>query len=388
MTIKENKKRNYIIAHDPKSDELLLEIKNRKDINGIRLQKLLSLPDLSRKENSPLKFIVDKIVAMPEFKNFDVITTPEIVSVRDIFDLLNAPADHPSRKETDTYYVNKDYVLRTQTTVMWTFYLQRPEVRKQLEEYGELGLLSFGKVFRKDEIDRNHFPVFHQVDGLYLCKTKDKAIGLKDLQDILEKIAKNIYGESANYKFLEDTFPFTDPSTQIEIQRNNDWLEIVGAGVVHKQVLANLGIDPNIYNGWAFGFGLERLAMIKNNISDIRIFWSEDPRITKQFTNIDSQYQEVSKYPMTYRDISFVVSKKTSLNNYYEIVRDCADNLVEEVKLSDKYENKEKFGEDKISYTFRIIYRSPERTLTNEEVNIIQERIQEKTIKELNAKIR
>ena len=388
MTIKENKKRNYIIAHDPKSDELLLEIKNRKDINGIRLQKLLSLPDLSRKENSPLKFIVDKIVAMPEFKNFDVITTPEIVSVRDIFDLLNAPADHPSRKETDTYYVNKDYVLRTQTTVMWTFYLQRPEVRKQLEEYGELGLLSFGKVFRKDEIDRNHFPVFHQVDGLYLCKTKDKAIGLKDLQDILEKIAKNIYGESANYKFLEDTFPFTDPSTQIEIQRNNDWLEIVGAGVVHKQVLANLGIDPNIYNGWAFGFGLERLAMIKNNISDIRIFWSEDPRITKQFTNINSQYQEVSKYPMTYRDISFIVSKETSLNNYYEIVRDCADNLVEEVKLSDKYENKEKFGENKISYTFRIIYRSPERTLTNEEVNIIQERIQEKTIKELNAKIR
>lgn len=388
MTIKENKKRNYIIAHDPKSDELLLEIKNRKDINGIRLQKLLSLPDLSRKENSPLKFIVDKIVAMPEFKNFDVITTPEIVSVRDIFDLLNAPADHPSRKETDTYYVNKDYVLRTQTTVMWTFYLQRPEVRKQLEEYGELGLLSFGKVFRKDEIDRNHFPVFHQVDGLYLCKTKDKAIGLKDLQDILEKIAKNIYGESANYKFLEDTFPFTDPSTQIEIQRNNDWLEIVGAGVVHKQVLANLGIDPNIYNGWAFGFGLERLAMIKNNISDIRIFWSEDPRITKQFTNINSQYQEVSKYPMTYRDISFIVSKETSLNNYYEIVRDCADNLVEEVKLSDKYENKEKFGENKISYTFRIIYRSPERTLTNEEVNIIQEKIQEKTIKELNAKIR
>jgi phenylalanyl-tRNA synthetase alpha chain len=388
MTIKENKKRNYIVAHDSQSDELLLEIKDRKDVNGMRLQKLLNLPDLSRKENSPLKFIVDKIVAMPEFKDFDVITTPEIVSVRDIFDLLNAPLDHPSRKETDTYYVNKDYVLRTQTTVMWTFYLQRPEVKKQLEEYGELGLLSFGKVFRKDEIDKNHFPAFHQVDGLYLCKTEDKKIGLKDLQDILEGIAKNIFGESANYRFLQDTFPFTDPSTQIEVQRGNEWLEIVGAGVVHKQVLANLGIDPNIYNGWAFGFGLERLAMIKNNISDIRIFWSEDPRITKQFTNIDSQYQEVSKYPMTYRDISFIVSKETSLNNYYEIVRDCAGNLVEEVKLSDKYENKEKFGEDKISYTFHIVYRSPERTLTSEEVNAIQEKIQEKTIKELNAKIR
>jgi len=388
MEKNEKNKRNYIVAHDPKSDELLLEIKNRKDINGIRLQKLLSLPDLSRKENSPLKFIVDKILALPEFKDFDVIDIPEIVSVRNIFDLLNAPLDHPSRKETDTYYVNKDYVLRTQTTVMWPFYLQRPEVIKQLEEEGEIGLLSYGKVFRKDEIDRSHFPVFHQVDGLYLCRTKDKAIGLKDLQNVLEKIAKSIYGESANYKFLEDTFPFTDPSAKIEIQRGNDWLEIVGAGVVHKKVLANLNIDPNIYNGWAFGFGLERLAMIKNNIPDIRIFWSEDPRITKQFTSIDSQYKEVSKYPMTYRDISFIVPKETSLNNYYEIVRDCADNLVEEVKLSDKYENKEKFGEDKISYTFRIVYRSPERTLTSEEVNLIQEKIQEKTIKELNAKIR
>ncbi len=388
MEKNEKNKRNYIVAHDPISDELLLEIKNREDINGIRLQKLLSLPDLSRKDNSPLKFIVDKILALPEFKDFDVIDIPEIVSVRNIFDLLNAPLDHPSRKETDTYYVNKDYVLRTQTTVMWPFYLQRPEVIKQLEKDGEIGLLSYGKVFRKDEIDRSHFPVFHQVDGLYLCKTKDRVIGLKDLQDVLEKIAKSIYGESANYKFLEDTFPFTDPSTQIEIQRGNDWLEIVGAGVVHKQVLANLNIDPNVYNGWAFGFGLERLAMIKNNIPDIRIFWSEDPRITKQFTNIDSQYQEVSKYPMTYRDISFIVSKETSLNNYYEIVRDCADTLVEEVKLSDKYENKEKFGENNISYTFRIVYRSPERTLTSEEVNLIQEKIQEKTIKELNATIR
>jgi len=307
--------------------------------------------------------------------------------------LKNFENFNPKFNPNPKYYfdkkdVNKEYVLRTQTTVMWTFYLQRPEVKKQLEEYGEIGLLSFGKVFRKDEIDRNHFPVFHQVDGLYLCKTKDKEIGLKDLQDVLEKIAKSIFGESVNYRFLKDTFPFTDPSTQIEVQRGNDWLEIVGAGVVHKQVLANLGIDPNIYNGWAFGFGLERLAMIKNNIPDIRIFWSEDSRITKQFTSIDSQYQEVSKYPMTYRDISFIVSKETNLNNYYEIVRDYAENLIEEVKLSDKYENKEKFGEDKISYTFRIIYRSPERTLTSEEVNAIQEKIQERTIKELNAKIR
>jgi len=382
------KERQYIVADDPIAEKLEQEIKTKKDTNATRIQRLLSLPDLSRRENSPIKFIIDKIVAIPEFKDFDVIKIPEIVSVRNIFDLLNAPKDHPSRKETDTYFLDKDYVLRTQTTVMWPFYLQRPEVIKQLEEAGEIGLLSFGKVYRKDEIDRSHFPIFHQIDGLYICKIKDKEIGMKELQDVLSMIAKNLYGDSVNYRFLEDSFPFTDPSTQIEIQQGDKWLEIVGAGVVHKQVLKNLNIDPKVYNGWAFGFGIERLAMVKMGIPDIRIFWSEDPRITGQFKDINSQYKEVSKFPMTYRDISFIIDKSTSLNNYYEIVRDCAGNLVEAVETVDKYENEEKFGKDKISYTFRITYRSPERTLTNEEINIIQDTIRTRTVQDLNAVLR
>ena len=381
-------KRQYIVADDPTAKELAEEIKTKKDTNALRIQRLLSLPDLSRKEGSPIKFIIDKIVAIPEFKNFDVIKIPEIVSVRDNFDLLNAPQDHPSRKETDTYFLNKDYVLRTQTTVMWPFYLQRPEVVKQLEKAGEIGLLSHGKVYRKDEIDRSHFPIFHQIDGLYLCKKKNKEIGMKELQEVLSMIAKNLYGDKVNYRFLEDTFPFTDPSTQIEIQQGDKWLEIVGAGVVHKQVLKNLNIDPEIYNGWAFGFGIERLAMVKMGIPDIRIFWSEDPRITSQFKDINSQYKEVSKFPMTYRDISFIIDKSTSLNNYYEIIRDCAGNLVEAVETLDKYENEEKFGKDKISYTFRIVYRSPERTLTNEEINVIQDTIRIRTAQDLKAVLR
>lgn len=380
--------REYILAEDPLSTRLKEELKEKTDTNSQRIKRLLALPDLSRKENSPIKFIADKILNMPEFLDFDVIEIPEIVSVRDNFDLLNAPLDHPSRKETDTYYVNKDYVLRTQTTVMWPFYLQRPETIEKLKKTGELKLLSFGKVFRKDEIDRSHYPVFHQVDGFYLCKTKDKEIGLKDLQSVLENIAKSIYGDSTKYAFLKDTFPFTDPSTQIEVEKDGKKLEIVGAGVVHKQVLANLNIDPAVYNGWAFGFGLERLAMAKMNIPDIRIFWSDDSRITKQFKNIDSQYKDVSKYPMTYRDISFIVDKKMSLNDYYEIVRDYAVDLIEEVKLLDKYEDDNKFGKDKISYTFRIEYCSPERTLTNIEINEIQAKIREKTEQELNAVLR
>ncbi len=381
-------KRNYLTVKDSVSEQFLKELKQKNDITAQRIKRLLTLPDLTLRENSPLKFIVDKILAMEMFKDFDVVEIPEIVSVRDNFDLLNAPLDHPSRKETDTYYVGKDYVLRTQTTVVWPFYLQKEEGRKKLEEDGEIGLLCYGKVFRKDEIDRNHFPVFHQIDGLYICKKEKKIIGILELQEILTAITKAIYGDSVAFRFLEDVFPFTHPSTQIEIQREDKWLEIVGAGVVHNQVLSNLGIDPSVYNGWAFGFGLERIAMAKMNIHDIRIFWSDDSRITGQFKDINSQYKEISKFPMTYRDISFIVDKNTSLNNYYEIVRDCAGNLVEQVELSDKYTDEKKFGMDKISYTFRIVYRSPERTLTNEEVNQIQEKIINKTKEELGAAIR
>jgi len=382
------KERRYISAEYPESKKLLKETEGRADVEGVRLKRMLALPDLTRKEHSPIKFIVDRILAMDMFKDFDVIDIPEIVSVRDNFDLLNAPKDHPSRSKSDTYYVDDNHILRTQTTVMWPFYLQRSEVRRELEETGELGLLSYGKVFRKDEIDRSHFPVFHQVDGLYICKKEIKEIGLSDLQEILVAIAKNIFGDNVEYQILDDVFPFTDPSTQIEIKVGDKWLEIVGAGIVHAQVLKNLNIDSEVYNGWAFGFGLERLAMIKNNVSDIRVFWSNDPRITSQFIDIDSQYHEVSKYPMTYRDISFVVDKGTSLNSYYEIVRDCAGDLVEEVEKTDEYENDEKFGSDKKSYTFRITYRSPERTLTNDEVNNIQEEIIKKTEEELGAQIR
>ncbi len=382
-------KRNYIVATDPIAEKLQNELTTKTDIKSERLKRLLALPDLSRKEGSPIKFIVDAVLSLPPFEKFDVIHFPEIVSVKNNFDLLNSPADHPSRKETDTYYVNPEYVLRTHTTTMWPFYLQREDAIRELETTGEVGLLAHGKVYRKDEIDRSHFPVFHQVDGLYICKKENKKLGLSELQEVLSAITKAVYGNDSVYRFLEDTFPFTDPSTQIEIQQGDKWLEVVGAGVVHTQVLKNLGIDPEVYNGWAFGFGLERLAMAKMNISDIRVFWSDDPRITSQFKNLESQYQEVSKYPMTYRDISFVVGKDVSLNSYYEIVRDCVkENIIEEVKMTDTYENAEKFGADKVSYTFRVVYRSPERTLTNEEVNKIQDEIIKRTQEELRAEIR
>jgi len=381
-------KENHIKIEDTFVEKLSTEIKKKDDINSLRIKKLLNYPDLSRMSNSPIKIILDRILAISRFKDFDIIEIPEIISVENNFDILNTASDHPSRKKTDTYYLNEDYVLRTHTTAMWSFYLKHSRAIENINKGEDLKCLSYGKVYRKDEIDRSHFPVFHQIDGLYICKKEKKIIGIKDLNEVLIDIAKSIYGESVEYKISEDTFPFTDPSVEIEVKKDDNWFEILGAGVVHEKVLENLNLDPAVYNGWAFGFGLERLAMAKMNIPDIRLFWSDNERVTSQFKDLQSQYKEVSKFPMTYRDISFIIDKETDLKNYYEIVRDYAENLIEEVSLIDKYENQEKLGIGKISYTFRITYRSHDRTLTNEEINKIQEKIRKKTEEELKATLR
>src|SRR6185436_17878885 len=136
-------------------------------------------------------------------------------------------------------------------------------------------------------------------------------------------LAKGIFGEKIEYQFIEDDFPYTVESLEMDIKFNGNWLEVNGAGLVNPIVMKNFGIDPEIYNGWAFGFG-ERLAMIKMEIPDIRIIWSEDPRITSQFKDINSKFKEVSKYPPVVRDISFIVDKSVALNTYYEVVRDIA----------------------------------------------------------------
>lgn len=380
--------RKEIAITDPREDALVEELKAKTDIKSERIKRLLNLPDLTKKENSPVKIVVDQILKLERFNDFDLVNFPRIVTVEQNFDLLNTPKDHPSRGETDTYYITKNDILRTQTTVMWSFYLKDPDILAKLENEGMVGALSTGIVFRKDEIDRNHFPAFHQIDGLLICKKDKKIITQKDLEEVQVDIAKSIFGKDVEWKFLVDSFPFTDPSVELDIKFGDKWMEVTGAGLVHNQVLKNLGLDPEVYNGWAFGFGLDRLAMVKMNINDIRVLWSTDERIVNQFQDINSKYKEVSKYPETSRDISFVVDKSVNLNNYYEIIRDYAENLIEEVRLLDSYENEEKFGKDKKSYTFRIVYRSIERTLTNEEINKIQEEIREKTEKDLSANLR
>jgi len=377
-----------IIIKNPEEDRLIKSLEARTDIKAERIKRLLRLPDLTKKENSPIKILVDQITKSSRFSDFDLVDFPRIVTVEQCLDLLNMPEAHPSRKETDTYFLDSVNILRTQTTAFWSFYLNDQKVLNKLKEDGYIGALCPGIIFRKDEVDRHHMNFFHQIDGLYICRKDQKIITQQDLKDAQVDLAKSIFGSEIEYKFIDDNFPYTVQSLEMDIMFKGEWMEVNGAGIVNPIVMKNFGIDPEIYNGWAFGFGLDRLAMVKMEIPDIRILWSEDPRITSQFKDINSKFKEVSKYPEITRDISFIISKNINLNNYFEIVRDYAENIIEEVKQVDEYIDDDKFGVDKKSYTFRIVYRSHERTLTNEEVNKIQDQIIAKTKDELNVAIR
>ena len=295
------------------------------------------------------------------------------------------PAGHPARSKSDTYYVDEENVLRTHDTVFWYYYLNDPDIKQRIQNKETLGALCYGKVYRKDEIDSRHMNVFHQFGGLYIAPDGVKTITPDDLKAALSEIARSIFGDSVEFRFYDHNFPYTDPSFEMEAFINGQWMEILGCGMARKSVLKECGIEG--YHGWAFGFGLERLAIASMSLPDIRLLWSSDERVTKQL-QLGRKFQEVSKYPPTVRDISFIVTKDVALNNYYEIVREYAGNIIEEVKHVDTFENTAKFGADKVSHTFRIIYRSPERTLTNDEVNEIQEKIREKTASELNAVLR
>lgn len=373
-----------------KSEEeqsLKRQLESRHDVESERMKRYLAMPDLSRTSGSPIHEIVQRIIALPEFNGFDVIEVPEIVPADISFDLFDFPKDHPTRSPSDTYYVDDQHILRTHTTVMWNYYLGQDDVKKRMAEGKPVGSFSYGKVYRKDEIDRNHMNVFHQIDGWYLAPKDKELIGIPELEKVLVDIAKAVFGSDIMYRFNPDTFPFTDPSREMEIEVGSRWVEILGSGVVKGKVLDNHGVDSSKWNGWAFGFGLERLAMISMDLPDIRLLWSQDERVKKQL-KLGNKFKEVSKYPPIMRDISFVVNKDFVPNNYFDLIRDLGGDLVEQVELLDKYENTGKFGADKVSYTYRIVYRSNERTLTTQEIDPIQGKIYKQTAIQFNAELR
>ena len=216
---------------------------------------------------------------------FDILDGPEIEQAEYNFTKLNAPEDHPSRDWTDTFYLTEDssVLLRSQTSPM--------QIRAMETRELPIRIISPGRVYRKDEVDATHSPMFHQIEGLVV----DKGITMADLKGTLNTVIRQIYGPDTQTRFRPHHFPFTEPSCEVDIQchkcggkgcptcKGEGWIEVLGAGMVHPKVLRNCNVDPDVYSGFAFGFGLERLALGQFKISDMRLIFENDVRFLSQF---------------------------------------------------------------------------------------------------------
>lgn len=214
---------------------------------------------------------------------YEVVEGPEVEYDLYNFEKLNIPANHPAKDEQDTFYINKDIVLRTQTS----------PVQARVMEQGKLPIrmIAPGRVFRSDEVDATHSPSFHQIEGLVV----DKNITFSDLKGTLEEFAKELFGPETKTKFRPHHFPFTEPSAEVDVTcfkcggsgcrfcKGSGWIEILGCGMVHPHVLEMCGIDPEEYTGFAFGVGLERIALLKYEIDDMRLLYENDTRFLRQF---------------------------------------------------------------------------------------------------------
>jgi len=306
-----------------------------------------------------------------------------VVSTVQNFDEMLVPADHISRSSNDTYYVTQDTVLRCHTSAH-----QAETLRS-----GERAFLVTGDVYRRDSIDATHYPVFHQMECVRVIAPEEwEAAGTdatefasSELKATLEGLAKHLFG-NVECRWIDAYFPFTEPSYELEIFFNGKWLEVLGCGVMQQSILEKNTSDKG-HRAWAFGLGLERLAMVLFEVPDIRLFWSQDDRFLKQFKagNLKAKFKSFSKFPSCYKDMAFWVSPEFTENNLCELVRGIGGDLVEEVTLIDSFSNK-KTG--KTSNCFRITYRSMERSLTDDEINQLQERVRLATAEQLKVELR
>lgn len=239
---------------------------------------------VERGSHHPLKIIVNELEDIFLGMGFSIAEGPEMEWSKYNFDYLNMPSEHSSRDLQESfYYKNEDIVLRTQTSPV--------QVRVMMEEKPPLRIISPGRVYRADEIDATHSPVFHQMEGLVV----DKGITMADLKGTLDLFAKGLFGNDVRTKFRPHQFYFTEPSAEMDIScfkcggtgcrvcGNTGWIELLGCGMVHPNVLKLCGIDPTVYSGFAFGMGLDRIAMTKYGINDLRLLFENDLRFLAQF---------------------------------------------------------------------------------------------------------
>ncbi|XP_017106959.1 probable phenylalanine--tRNA ligase, mitochondrial [Drosophila bipectinata] len=361
----------------------------------------------------------------PLFSVYDKLNP--VVTVQQNFDNLLIPADHVSRQKSDCYYVNEQHLLRAHTTAH----------QVELISGGLDNFLVVGEVYRRDEIDSTHYPVFHQADAVRLV-TKDKLFernpGLElfeetwsgqladpklilpsskfmdqtkqpchtleavklmehEMKHVLVGLTKDLFGPRIKYRWVDTYFPFTQPSWELEIYFKDNWLEVLGCGIMRHEILQKAGVHQSI--GYAFGVGLERLAMVLFDIPDIRLFWSNDSGFLSQFSEKDlhnlPKYKPISHYPQCTNDLSFWLPENVEVdagfspNDFYDLVRSLAGDMVEQISLVDKFKHP-KTG--RTSLCFRIVYRHMERTLTQAEVNEVHKHIASASVDSFNVQIR
>lgn len=231
----------------------------------------------------PLTTVMNEIREIFLGMGFDVADGPEVERVYYVFDALNAPKDHPSRDPQDTFYITDDILLRTQTSSV--------QIRTMENKKPPIRMISPGRVYRSDEVDATHSPLFHQIEGLVV----DKGVTMADLKGTLEILMTALYGPEAKIRLRPHHFPFTEPSAEVDVMcfscggkgcgvcKGEGWIELLGAGMVHPNVLRCCGIDPEEYSGFAFGMGLERVVMRRYGISDMRLLYENDLRFLSQF---------------------------------------------------------------------------------------------------------
>ena len=393
--------------------------------------------NLHLRPNNPVNIIKQRVVhhfhktyvsrtGNAYYAHFD--NVPPVVSTEQCFDSLLIPQDHIARSKNDNYYINNSTVLRSHTSSH-----QRDFIRMGFNHF-----LVTGDVYRRDEIDRSHYPVFHQMEGVRLftrselfkscpddstlvifekegsasyVETPDKqhmhtidAVKMMevDLKSTLVKLVKQLFGNETEFRWNSCYFPFTHPSYELEIKFEGEWLEVLGSGIMRQQIVQNGGVEDRI--GWAFGLGLDRLAMLLFAIPDIRTLWSEDERFSNQFREVgvnpstNIKFVPFSKCPPCHKDITFWLPiRNNSVNadglpdtnfsetDFTDLVRSIGGDLVETLKLVDEYSPP---GSGRVSRCYRITYRSMERTLTNEEINVINSSLREACENNLNLELR
>ena len=245
----------------------------------------VTMPGVRRESGKrhPLNIVLEDLKGIFRGMGYTVVDGPEVEETKYVFDMLNTDEGHPARDPQDTFYITEQILLRTQTSSV--------QIRQMLKEKPPIAIISPGRVYRSDAVDATHSPIFHQCEGLVV----DKKIRFSDLKGTLENWAKSLYGENVKLRFRPHHFPYTEPSAEVDLQcfkcggvgcplcKGEGWIEMLGSGCVRPEVLINCGIDPDEYSGFAFGIGLERIAMMRYNIDDMRLLYENDSRFLSQF---------------------------------------------------------------------------------------------------------